>query len=135
MATTEEAIKRALLERVETLALGIDTVWPNKSYAPAAQKYLRVQFVPNITERPFMGSADSHQFMGILLLSVFWPLNAGTNDLDALVGKVVEHFPADLNLYSDGVRVMVTKRPTVRPMLTESTCVHVPIEVSYQSFH
>jgi len=134
--TVEGKAMLALFARVSTLSLSYPVAYPNLTFSPpASKKYLRVQFLPNTTDRPFIGSNAAHRFQGLLQVSVYWPLNKGEDGPRQDAGAIAEHFPADLMLDRDGVRVRITKRPSLGPMLIEDTAIQIPVSIQWEAFH
>lgn len=134
MADTAEAqIMEALFARVGSLAFvpALPIAWPNLNFTPpSSQKFLRVVFVPNIANRLFIGSADPHQHLGLLQISVHWPKNQGETDPRDIAGKVAAHFPADLRLAALGIRI--TKKPDVADLIVEDARVQIPITIEWE---
>lgn len=136
MATSVEAkIMEALFARVAPLAaaLGLTISWPNISFTPpATQKYLRVVFVPNVTNRVFIGSDDPHQRLGLLQVSVQWTKGAGESLARDAAGAVAAQFPTDLVLTSGDLSIRITKRPHVADIIVEDVSVQVPVMIEWE---
>ncbi len=133
MADPTEAIMAALFGRIASAPVALPIAWPNVSFAiPATGRFLRVQFVPNVTTRRFIGSDDPHQYLGLLQISVYDRLNVGEAWVRQAAGQVASHFPADLRLGEIGVRI--TKRPTVADMITEEDRVQVPVMIEWECY-
>lgn len=133
--TVEEKIEAALFARVRTLDLDGDPplAWPNIAFKPPAGPYVRVEHLPNRVTRLFLKGSAPHLRQGILQLTVVTPLNAGPEDATALAGAVAEHFPADLALYEDGIKVRVQRAPDVMPAEKSDTSWSVRVDVYYDS--
>jgi hypothetical protein len=136
MATSVEAkIMEALFARVTplALALGLPIVWPNIVFIPpASQKYLRVIFVPNVTNRVLIGSDDPHQRLGLLQVSVHWTKGAGESLVRDAAGAVAAQFPTDLVLPSGGLSTRITKRPHVSDIIVEDASVQIPVMIEWE---
>lgn len=135
--TPEENIEAALFGRVVTLETtpALPVVWPNVAFTPPAGSYLRFEHLPNRNERPFLGAADPSFRRGILQLTVVTPLNQGpTVFATRLAGKVAQHFPAGLALYSEGIKVRITRAPDVTSAMKTDRSWDVPISVYYECF-
>ena len=127
----------ALFARVSSLVLtpAMPIAWPNVTFTPpATQRYLRVQFVPNVANRVMIGSDDPHQHLGLLQVSVYWTKGQGEADVRAKAAAVAAHFPCDLKLNSGSTAVRITKHPDVRDLVVEDAAVQVPVMVSYEAY-
>lgn len=133
--TVDENIKKALKDRVATLTTSpvLPIAWENKDYS-GALPYLRVYLLANRNRRLLLKGSDPHFRQGILQLTVSTALNAGTNTANALAGAVAAHFPADLCLYSEGVKVRVQKAPDIETPLRTATSWDVPVSIPFQAF-
>lgn len=133
--STEVKIMNALLARMASFVAtpALPVAYPNVSFSPpAGGKFLRVQFIPNVTQRVFIGSRDPHRFIGLLQVSVCWPLNVGETAPREVAGAVAAHFPCDLRLTSEDVRVRITKRPDVSDLLVEDSRVQIPVSIEWE---
>ena len=133
----ETDIMAALFTRVSSLVLNpvMPVAWPNLAYTPPAnQRYLRVQFVPNVANRVMIGSDDPHQHLGLLQLSVYGKKNNGEAAVRADAAAVAAHFPCDLKLYSGAVCVRITKRPDVRDLIVEDAAVQIPVMIDWEAY-
>lgn len=133
----ESDIMQALFARVSSLVLtpAMPIAWPNVVFTPPAnQRYLRVQFVPNIASRVLIDSDGEHQHLGLLQVSVYWTKGAGESDVRARAAAVAAHFPCDLKLRSGGVTVRITKRADVRDLIVEDAAVQIPVMVSFEAY-
>lgn len=136
MATIAENIEAALFARVASLDLtpARQVAWPNVSFTPPAVAYIEVVHFPNRPQRVFLRGSDPHFRQGILQLTVRAPLNEGAASATRIVGEVAQHFPADLALYSEGLKVKVQAAPRIWPADKTDTSWNVQIDVSYESF-
>lgn len=134
-ATIEGHIEAALFARVAALALtpAMVVAWPNKAFTPPAEGYLRVTHVPNVNRRLTIGSADPHQRLGLLQVSVFLPLNKGSSPATEIAGAIAAHFPADLRMRSGNVTVKVERKPDVSQGTPDGAYWHVPVMIRHQT--
>lgn len=136
--TTEGRIFAALMMRASGLSsLGLPIAWPNVDFTPPADgKYLRIQHVPNATQRQWIASDGVHRYLGILQVSVFWPKGQNEGELRPreIAGQVAAHFPCDHLMTEDDVSVRVMERPTVADMLVEDSRVHIPVSIQWECF-
>lgn len=121
MPTIEESIETALF----THALALDVtgdpplVWPNIEFPePGDEKpstYVAVAHFPNSNTRLILNGAGPHLRQGILQLTIYTPLLGGSRPATKLAGEIAEHFPADLALFEDGIKVRIQRAPDVLP--------------------
>jgi len=132
----EDNIEAALFGHVAELELtpALPVAWPNTAFTPGAGAYLRVDHLPNATERFLLKGSDPHHRRGILQLTVVCPLNKGPAPATNLAGRVALHFPADRALYGGGTKVTITKAPSIAPALKTDASWDVPVSVSYECF-
>jgi hypothetical protein len=137
MATVEGNIEAALLDRVRTLVLSpaLPVAWPNRAFKPPAPgAYLRVDHLPNRNDRFLMGGADPHHRRGILQVTVISPLNQGPSPATKIAGEVAAHFPADLALYLEDIKVTITEAPSGAPAFTTDVSWNAPVSIRYECF-
>jgi hypothetical protein len=136
----ETDIMAALFARVSTIVLApvlpaTSIAWPNVTFTPPAnQRYLRVQFVPNVANRLLIDSEGPHQHLGLLQLSIYGKKNTGEAAVRAEAAAVAAHFPCDLKLYSGAVGVRITKRPDVRDLIFEDAAVQIPVMIAWEVY-
>lgn len=136
MATVEENIEAALFARVAALELtpARQIAWPNVPFTPPAAAYIEVVHFPNRPQRVFLRGSDPHFRQGILQLTVRGPLNEGAAPATRIAGEIAAHFPADLTLYSDGLKIKVQSAPRTWPAEKTDTSWAVQIDVAYEVF-
>lgn len=135
--TIESKIFTALMKRAQplTVSLALPVAWPNVSFSPPADnKYLRIQHIPNVTERQEITSDGPHRYLGILQISVFWPQGAGETEPREIAGQIIAHFPADLILVEDDVEVRISKRPEATGLLQEESVSQIAVSVEFESY-
>lgn len=138
--TFEENVEKALFARAESLPFAVanptKVAWPNKPFnAPAdGSAYVEVAQFPNRGTRYGLPSDGSEFNFGFLQLLVRAPRNAGYQEATKIAGELALHFPADLKLYSEGVRVKISKRPDVMSASPTEASWNVPVTVYYEAF-
>jgi len=139
--TIEEKIEEALYVHVAALAAldGMPSIaWPNDAFpVPPETKpgtYIELRLMPNDNTRLFLNGGAPHMRQGILQLTVFTPLLVGSAPATALAGEIAEFFPADLDLFNDGVRVRIQQAPDVLPGDKDDVSWMVPISIRYEAF-
>lgn len=133
--SVEVKILDALTKCLSALAIepALPIAWPNVNFTPPKdRRYLRVQFVPNVVERRFIGSNEPHRYMGLYQVSVHWPQGAGEYAPRRVAAAIVSHFPTDLRLVEDDVEVRIVSRPMAADMLVEKAGVQVPVTIEYE---
>lgn len=138
MATSaEEAIMEALFGRLASLALSPahPVSWPNMNFTkPANNRYLEARYVPNTTNRVFIGSNEPHRRVGFLQVNARDALNQGSRVV-GVAGRVAAHFPADLKLPHDfGLTVRITAAADAGDAMVETTPpgVLVPVLIPFE---
>lgn len=148
MPTIETKIAQAIQARVAALPLSYPVLWTDD--APASPPgtggqqapYIEAHHEPNRTVRHFIGSTDPHERPGLLLLTLCWPIaklgtGSGKTHRDTIretAGQIAAHFPTDLALDFQGVRVRVTKAPDVLGAYLDDAYQRTQVRVSYTSF-
>lgn len=134
MPPVEETIEGLLFGMVRDLDLEDETpvAWPNTKFDPPAGAYLRVQHLPNVSERLFLKGSAPHLRQGILQLTVVTALGAGATAATALAGAIAAQFPADRSEYADGVRLRVQKAPDLAQPIADGAAWLVPVSIRYE---
>lgn len=116
--TIPEQIEAALWAHLATFT-DAPIAYPNMPFPadgdakPAT--YIEARHMPNRTTRLFMKGSAPHLRQGILQLTIFTPLHEGATPATTLAGEIAEHFPADLALYEDDIRLRIQKAPDIMP--------------------
>lgn len=121
MPTIQESIETALFSH--TLALDVTgdppLVWPNTEFPESGSEkpltYVEVAHFPNSNTRLILNGAGPHLRQGILQFMIYTPLLGGATPATKLAGEIAEHFPADLALFEDGIKVRIQRAPDVLP--------------------
>lgn len=133
----ETKIYQAIKARVDALPMKstYPIVWADgTAYSPHPnQPYLRCTWTPNTTQRQFIGSKDPHRRPGILQIDVMGTKAQGSGVAREVAGQVAAHFPADLRLFFQGVKVSITKAPSVLGSFID-THIQVPVQIEVNSF-
>lgn len=157
--TIEEKIEFALFSRVRTLELTLphDIVWPNNSFFPvfvigddspqfvlgddspqfvlgaSNGPHIRVQQLPNNNTRLLVKGSAPHMRQGILQLTIVDKLNLGPSNATKTAGEISEHFPADLALFKDGVKVRIQSAPDILQADKTDVSWNVPVSIRYEA--
>lgn len=119
--TIPEQIEAALVTHMVTFNPSIDApvVYPNMEFPePGEEKpatYIEARHFPNRNTRLYLKGSAPHLRQGILQLTIFTPLHEGATPATTLAGEIAEHFPADLALYEDDIRLRIQKVPDIMP--------------------
>lgn len=126
-------IMKALFSGIQDVGLPI--AWPDDNFTiPADGKYLQVNFIPNTTTRFLIDSDGPQRHIGILQVSVVWPLLSGEEAHRTIADQVCDMFLTDQRLVSGDVSVRITQRPEVGPMIAGDREAMIPVSVYYESF-
>ena len=129
----EEAIKQRLFAQLVGQSLPI--AWPNVDFIPPEdQKWLKVDYIPNRVDRLFVGSTEPHQYLGLLQVSVCWPLGAGTDDAGQVAQEIVDLFPVDLKLGTTDPIVRIYERSSVAAVIIGETSIFIPVRVKWETY-
>ncbi len=136
----EENVDKALFDRAETMPFAVanpsKVAWPNKPFDPPADgsAYVEVSHFPNRGDRYGLPSSSLEYNYGFLQLLVRAPRNRDRREAIKIAGDLALHFPADLKLYSEGVRVKISKKPDVMSASPTEASWNVPVTVYYEAF-
>ena len=137
--TIEEKIEAALFTHVVSLDLDDDVpiAWPNVPFPnegqPKPTTYIEVRHFRNANGRLFLKGSNAHLRQGILQLTVITPLNAGPSNVTGLAGQIAEHFPADLALFEEGVKLRIQAASDVLSPDKTDVSWDVPVSVRYEA--
>lgn len=135
--TREENVEAALMTRAESLPFPAAKIaWPNKKFTPPSDgsAYLEVTHFPNRSSRMALKGSAKEYMRGFLQILIRAPRNEGGDKATKIAGDVAAHFPSDLSLWSEGVRVRISKKPDVMSASPTETSWNVPVTVYYEAF-
>jgi hypothetical protein len=141
MATySDTKVWAALSARLESLTFSpaLPISWPNGPNPdggftpPGDRKWLRVNEIPASTTH-FALSGGTNEHIGLLQVDVFRPLNEGHVPAKETGGAIAAHFPVALRLFSEGVKVVVT-RSELGPVLKQDTEIMLPVTIRWRAF-
>lgn len=128
----ETKIFQAIKARVTSLPMTdrYPIVWTDgPDYIPnPTRSYLRATWTPNAAQRNFIGSGEPHTRAGVLQIDVFGTKSQTSGVAREVAGQVAAHFPTDMRLAFEGVKVRVVKAPSVYAPFIE-THIQVPVEI------
>jgi hypothetical protein len=82
---------------------------------------------------PFSISGRSKITGGLFQVSLFYPVNKGTADIDVVADAVVDAFPLDMNLFKNAARIWINYAQR-NPLLQQPDSIHAPITISWRCF-
>lgn len=125
-------IRRALEQRLAALDAAFPTAWENQEYTPVSgTPFQKVFLLPNETQSPTFGSTELIRELGLLQVSLYYPLNKGMKDVGVKAEAIRAYFPKGLSLTSGGVTVQITKRASVAPAMREGEWTVVVVSIPY----
>jgi len=131
----ETKIFRALTDRLTTFVNSdkIAVAYPNVSYKPVeGTPYLRPNLIPAPTDALTLDG--SSRYDGILQVDVFWPEGQGIIKPMEKASAIIAHFPKQVKLFHEGVRVVVNGPPYIARALQEPGWLQLPINIPYTAF-
>ena len=131
----EDAIETALFASAIDIATfdAAHKAWPNASFDPPADAYMRVDHLPNGSQRLSIKSVNPHLYFGILQITVVAPLNVGVTAARQLAAEIADAYPADRTMTQWGTTVRVEKAPDVGRGFAGDAKWNVVVSIPYQS--
>lgn len=130
---------RQLLEvHLNSVVGALATAWENVPYKPTVNTpYQRVNLLPAGTENPVMDGAWAgsglKREVGVLQVTLHYPLNAGTSAITTRAELLRTHFARGTILVSGGVRVVIDKTPDVARAMIDDGYFVLPVSVVYRA--
>lgn len=135
MATyADTKVWQALAARLDELTFSppLPIAWPNGTFSPPGdRKWLRVNEIPASTTL-FALSGGTGEHIGLMQVDVFRPLNEGHVPAKETAGAIAAHFPPALRLFSEGVKVVIT-RSELGPVLKQDTEIMLPVTIRWRA--
>lgn len=123
-----ETIKNALLSAAAEALNGETVEWSDKDFTPPTKKkYFSVSLFPSAPQRLYVGSGDSHRYIGILQILVSAPKGGGVDPAMLLAQAVVDKFPVDNQMGP----VRVRARPAIGPGYLNGNHYSIPVSIEY----
>ena len=137
MATSTDAmIFTALGTHLRTMADVLPVAGPNVGFPAAGQtkpgKFLELLFLPNRTRQITLGD-DPQQKLGILQVSVMWPIGSGIPDALDVAGQIINRFK-NQTLFASGVRITISSEPWASSPIQDVDRMKVPVTIPYHAF-
>lgn len=131
MPGIETQIWLALRQRIETLPGGLPFAWPASVYQPGADAYLAVGRVTITPQRVFV-AAGPHERTGTLIITHVAPLGQDVDVYDEAAAQIAGHFPEDLCMAYQSVRVRVVSAPHVMDGFRENGWWRTPVVIRWR---
>lgn len=108
MATVEANIHAALMARVESMTDFV-ILWPGIAQPRPAGEHVEVQHSPNASDRRGLSGKAALERRGFLYLAHYAPTGQHETVYKERAGLIAAHFPRDLWMEREGVRMRVHK--------------------------
>ncbi|MDK4720133.1 phage tail terminator-like protein [Rhizobium sp. CNPSo 3968] len=137
MATTTDAIIFAALQaHLRTMPNVLPIAGPNVTFPAAGQtkpeKFLKLDFLPNRTRQITLGD-DPQQKIGLLQVSVMWPVGKGILDAVEVAGTIINRFKNQV-LFASGVKITISSEPWAASPIQDVDRLNIPVTVPYIAF-
>ncbi len=137
MATTTDAIIfDALQARLRAMPNVLPIAGPNVTFPAAGQtkpeKFLKLDFLPNRTRQITLGD-DPQQKIGMLQVSVMWPVGKGILDAVEVAGAIINRFKNQV-LFASGVKITISSEPWAASPIQDEDRLNIPVTVPYIAF-
>jgi hypothetical protein len=111
-------------------------VWfDGPAYTPNANTpYIRAAWIPNSTNRIFLGSSDPHQRLSLLQLDFMAPKSWTGVQATQVAGQIAQHFPADLRMTFGDVICRVTAAPHVAAPMAGDVYLQCAVTVGVETW-
>lgn len=127
-------ITRAIAARLATLTGGWPIAYPNLPYEPTVgTDYLRLSFIPALTEQADLGTNGRNVNLGIAQIDVF---NAGQDGWSEAFDKadaIAEHFKRGTKLSNGGVTVTIEQVEIAAPLNIDGWY-QLPVSINYRAY-
>lgn len=123
-------IRAALATQLSTMTGVPDVAWENKAYTPTGVPYLMPIVMWADSEVAEIGLSGSNRESGVYQITCVYPTNAGTGDLNTMLGKLRDRFKRGTKLVYNGITVTIRKC-SLNPCTIDATGIRQPISVSF----
>lgn len=134
---SDQSIMAALQARLAVFAStkGLNVAYEGVPFTPDATKTHLADFLlPVSTENPSLGR-DHRRYVGIYQVDVDAPTGSNVVTLRNLANDLAAHFPRGQTLthVSSGTKVLITRTPSISPLITDGGRMKRAVSVRYQS--
>lgn len=130
-----DALETAALAFTDGASPAIDNALSTTFKPRDGVPYVEVAYMPNRNQNLFVGNAAPTRHLGIMQISVMYPIGEGRIPAIELAGAVAAAFPKGRRLTSNGVTVQIYEQPSVAPPMQEPDRVRVPVSIRYQAIY
>jgi hypothetical protein len=122
-----------------TFSPAIPVLWPGEAIDLPADRALEVTHFVNRPDRPFLGSTDPHDRVGILQIAVLSPLTSASQAetvVREIAGDIADFFVVDEPLRYGVVTVKVSEAPEVGGSIRDDARSRLltPVSIRWQCF-
>ncbi|RWX78262.1 hypothetical protein EPK99_06415 [Neorhizobium lilium] len=137
MATgTDAMIFSALSTHLRGMPDVLPIAGPNITFPPTGQtkpaKFLKLDFLPNRTRQITLGP-DPQQKVGMMQVSVMWPVGNGLTDALDVAGQIIDRFK-NQTLFASGVKITINSEPWAARPIQDVDRMNIPVTIPYIAF-
>lgn len=122
------AIRSALNAHLAAMPNRPPTAWPNKTFSPPAELYIRVDGIPRETDAPMLGDDSALDYGGIYQIRIMAPAGNYETDALAVADAIQSHFAR--GPIGNGVRI---RRVTIAPGFVDGARYVIPVSIYYRA--
>jgi hypothetical protein len=126
------SVRLALQNHLEALG-AFATAYEGLSFTPTNNvPYQRVNLLRAEPDNLALGSAY-HREVGVFQVTLFYPMGAGTNLIEAKAEAIKTHFKRSTGLTNGGRTVLITRTPNVKQVSVDDDRLSLVIDIPYMS--
>lgn len=126
-------VRAALETRLGTLTPALPTAFENAAFTPVAgTPYQRVFLLPATPDNEVLG-CDYYREIGILQVSLYYPVNGGPGTAQARAQLLRTHFKRGTTMTSGGVTTTVSATPAIAPAFVDGDRYVIPVSIRYRA--
>lgn len=127
-------VRAALEKRLGTLSPAIATAYENLGFAPTSgTPYQKTFLMRGAPDNTIMGDKVFEE-VGIFQVSLMYPQNVGAGDAEARAELIRTHFKRGQTLNEDGIRVHITRTPTIPQGRPDGDRWHIPVTIRWHAY-
>jgi hypothetical protein len=126
------SVRLALQNHLESLG-AFSTAYEGVSFTPTNNvPYQRLNLLRAEVDNTALGSAYYRE-VGIFQVTLFYPLNQGSNPIETRAELIRNHFKRGTGLTNGGRVVRITRTPNVKQIIRDDDRLLLVIDIPYQS--
>ncbi|NPD17596.1 hypothetical protein HOY34_20635 [Xinfangfangia sp. D13-10-4-6] len=134
MPSVESLIWSALRKRIESLSiLPMPIAWPADTYKPGQGPFLSINNIIAPPRRILIGQSTNER-TGILTIVLAHPIGKRVEVIQEIAGQIGAHFPQDLCLSFQTVRVRVTSVAHVAEGYRDGSWWRIPVNIPWRTY-